>query len=56
MHLANKPKFILFFFNLAVWNLDKIMFLPEKVFIVNDFDGQKCDHFWEKVVMDFFFF
>lgn len=38
-----------------MWNLDKIMFLLEKVFTLNGFDGQKCDHFWEKVTMDFFF-
>lgn len=37
MHLANKPKFI---FKKAVWNLDKIMFLPEKQISANAFDGQ----------------
>lgn len=54
MHLANKPKFIRKN-KIKLWNLDKIMFLPGKVFAVNGFDGQKCDHFWEKVIMDFFF-
>lgn len=39
MHLANKPKFIKKK-KKAVWNLDKIMFLPEKQISANAFDGQ----------------
>lgn len=37
-----------------MWNLDKIMFLPEEVFAVNGFDGQKCDHFEKRLWWTFF--
>lgn len=44
MHLANKPKFILKKKKIKLCGIWTRLFLLEKVFTVNGFDGQKCDH------------